>query len=242
VSEKPTSSPSFVRPAGSPIFGPKGPALVLPRRGPQTRTQRGAPAPGGMEPVGQQQVGAPNAEYASAPGWALSKRRESGPEREAEVAMQALEQVLNERERALEERERKLGERERDLAEAEVLLKHHEALVRAARKGAPGTGRLSVEEKAAQAALKAELDRQEALLKEAREALRARETFIEESEARLFEKVQEQQEKETELEQREEELHERARACGPSAGGTPAAKRTFDEFNVLWAVTFILPF
>jgi len=209
MTEKPMSSPSFVRPVGSPVFGPKAPALALPRRGPQVQNK----------PVDAEAAGA------------LANRREAGPEREVVLALQAIEQVLNEREQMLNERERRIGERERDLAEAEALLQHHEALMRAARKGAPGTGRLSAEEKAAQAALKAELDRQEALLKEAREALREREKFIEESEARLFEKVQEQQEKETELEQREEELRERTRACGPSAGGTPATKRTFDEFN-----------
>ncbi len=103
--------------------------------------------------------------------------------------------------------------------------------MRAAQKGSPAGGRLSAEEKAAQLALKAELDRQEALLIEGREALREREKFIEESEARLFEKVQQQQEKETELDQREEELRERTSACNQSAARTPEIKRAFDEFN-----------
>jgi hypothetical protein len=232
MSEKFKSSPPFVRPINSPIFGPKEPDLVLPRRGPQTRTQRGAPVIKVAESAGKLAGGPSQYKpvHAESAG-ALENHREAAPEREVVLALQAIEQVLSEREQVLNERERKIGERERDLAEAEALLHHHEALMRAARKGAPGSARLSAEEKAAQAALKAELDRQEALLKEAREALREREKFIEASEARLFEKVQEQQEKETELEQREEELSERTRACGPSAGGAPATKRVFDEFN-----------
>ena len=232
MSEKTTSSSSFVRPIGSPVFGPKGPALVLPRRCPQPRIQRGAPAIMGTESAGLQVGAWTQYEQIDAEGVsALTDRREPGADREEAVALQALEQVLSDRERALEERERKIGDRERDLAEAEVLLQHHEALMRAARKMAPDGGRLSAEEKAAQAALKAELDRQERLLKEEREALRERETFIEESEARLFEKVQGQQEKETELEQREEDLRERFSACGQSVACAPATRRAFDEFN-----------
>ena len=232
MSEQPTSSPSFVRPINSPIFGPKGPALVLPRRGPQGQTQRGAPGIKSAGAAGQSAGAQSQCKPGDAEGaGALSSRREAVPERELVLALQAIEQVLNEREQMLNERERKIGERERDLAEAEALLQHHEALMRAAQKVAPGTVRLSAEETQAQAALKAELDRQEALLKEAREALREREKFIEQSEARLFEKVQEQQEKETELEQREEELRVRTSACGPSGGGTSGTKRTFDEFN-----------
>ena len=44
------------------------------------------------------------------------------------------------------------------------------------------------------------------MLKDAQNALREREQFMEESETRLFEKVQNQQEREIELDQREEEL------------------------------------
>ena len=233
MSEKNTSIPSFVRPVGSPVFGRKGPDLKLPRRGRPSLTQRGAQETNGTESGGQQQGAKPYADHAAAPrAESLLKRQDLAADCEAAVALQALEQVLSERERALEERERKIGERERDLAEAEVLFQHHEALMRAATKVSPaGAVWLSVEEKAAQTALKAELDRQEALLKEAREALREREKFIEESEARLFEKVQDQQEKETELEQREEELRERAGAGPQSVARTPEIKRTFDEFN-----------
>jgi hypothetical protein len=141
-------------------------------------------------------------------------------EREAAVGLQALEQVLNERERAVEERERRVSERERDLAEAEVLLRHHETLVQVARKAAPAKGKLSAQEEVAQAALKAELDRQEAVLRESREALREREKFIEDSETRLFEKVQDQQEKETELEQVVSPLQVARKKSGRSTNST----------------------
>ena len=55
------------------------------------------------------------------------------------------------------------------------------------------------------------LTRLEAAYKEAGVLLRAREQFLDESEIKLFEKVQEQQEKETDLEQREEDLCTRSR-------------------------------
>ena len=73
------------------------------------------------------------------------------------------------------------------------------------------TAHVSPEEKAALEGLRAELERQEAVLKEAQNALREREQFMDESETRLFEKVQSQQEREIELDQREEELMVRTR-------------------------------
>ena len=54
--------------------------------------------------------------------------------------------------------------------------------------------------------MRATLEQQEATLKEAKHAMREREMFLDESEAKLFTKVQAQQEKESELEQREEDL------------------------------------
>ncbi len=234
MSEKNTKSPFLIRPVGSPVFGPapKAPKLSLPRRGSMSLTQYGDPAVNSSEVAAGKQHAWRHDGHVSGVGGAVSpQRQESAADRDAAVALQVLEQVLRDRERAVEERERKVGERERDLAEAEVLLRHHEALVRAAQKGAPAGGRLSAEERAAQLALKAELDRQEALLMEGREALREREKFIEESEVRLFAKVQEQQEKETELDQREEELRERSNASAQSVARTPEIKRAFDEFN-----------
>jgi len=89
---------------------------------------------------------------------------------------------------------------------------------------------------------RAELERQEAALKEAKQAQRDREQFLDASETKLFEKVQAQQEKEIELEQREEDLRARERrfrereaAADPQAAATlkaeDAAKKKFDEFN-----------
>jgi hypothetical protein len=54
--------------------------------------------------------------------------------------------------------------------------------------------------------LRRQLDKQQEALKTAREELREREKFLEESEARLFEKFQDQQVRETELDMREERI------------------------------------
>ena len=72
--------------------------------------------------------------------------------------------------------------------------------------------------------------------------MREREQFLEESETRLFEKVQAQQEKETELEQREEDLRQRSRefrdklaAVDPAAAAALKDEheppKKVDEFN-----------
>ena len=101
---------------------------------------------------------------------------------------------------------------------------------------------MAPEERTALAGLKAELERQEASLQEAKQAVRDREAFLNESESRLFEKVQSQQEKENELEQREEDLQTRLRLVleleakfDPVAAATlkseVEASRRRDEFN-----------
>jgi hypothetical protein len=81
------------------------------------------------------------------------------------------------------------------------------------------------------------------LLQEQRVALKDRKTFIEETEAKLFEKMQAQQEREMELEQKEEDLlalekrvKDREAALDPAAAAalkTEAEKvaKKFDEFN-----------
>ena len=236
MSEKPTSVPPFVRPPSSPVFGPTGPALVLPRRGSANWMTRPPAADSGEAAVEARQHLADLLTILKGPGPVdpVAGPGPGVPDLESIRGLEQWEQTVAERERVVEERERRLAERERDLAEAEVLLQHHQALIRAAKKAAPVRGELSAEERAAQSALKAELDRQESVVREGREALREREKFIEASETRLFEKVQEQQEKETELEQREEELREREAASGAAGTGgapEPAVKRPFDEFN-----------
>jgi hypothetical protein len=128
---------------------------------------------------------------------------------ELEKSLRQLELKLVERERVVQERESRLKDYEREMAEAEALLAAREQLVAASRKST--AVHVSPEEKTALEGLRAELERQEAALKEAQNALHEREQFMEESETRLFEKVQSQQEREIELDQREEELKARIR-------------------------------
>lgn len=161
---------------------------------------------------------------------------------ELERSLRQLEVMLAEREHVVAETEARLVERERDLAEAEALLHARERLLQAARKNTAADPGISAEERAALAHLKEELEKQEASLKEAKQAVREREAFLEESENKLFEKVQAQQEKETELEQKEEELkarlhrlREREAAIDPAAAAALQAEqeaaRKFDEFK-----------
>ena len=239
---------TFVRPPGSPIYSPSGPSLVLPKRvysggAPTVRSPR-LPAQPPMQPT--RDPFAIDARRQLAQVLALIRAAEEleppSPvqvvdEQNEELArsLQQLEQGLAERERAVQERELRLSEHERDQAEADVLLQHREALVAACKRMPVVRMKISEEERQALLNLKVELDRQEAVLKENQEALRQREKFIEDSERRLFEKVQDQQEKETELEQREEDLRLRevtnGANCGPSGTSGAVVKKAFDEFN-----------
>jgi hypothetical protein len=161
---------------------------------------------------------------------------------ELERTLRLLEQTLAERERVISETETRLGDRERDINEMEALLLAREQLITATRKPMQAAAEISPEEKTALEHLRAELERQEATLKEAKEAVRDRERFLDDSETKLFEKVQAQQEKENELEQREEDLRaryrrvrEREAALDPQAAAAlkaedDAAKKR-DEFN-----------
>lgn len=228
---------TFVRPPGSPIYAPSDPALVLPRRSPsQYRLQSIREQP--RVPVELRDAATLEIRRQINQVLAMIRATEAleskSPASEAQNdelanSLQQLEMKLADRERTVEEREFRLAERERDLAEAEILLQHHEALLAASRRTPAARVGLSEEERFALVSLKTELDRQEQLLHQAREEMRQRELFIEESEQRLFEKVQEQQEKETELEQREEEVRSRVPAKG--ASDAPEPKRAFDEFN-----------
>jgi len=128
---------------------------------------------------------------------------------ELEKSLRQLELKLVERERVVQDKEIRLREYEREMAEAEALLAAKEQLVAAQRKSTAVN--VSPEEKTALEALKSELERQEAIIKDAQAALYERERFMEASETRLFEKVQSQQEREIELDQREEELKARVR-------------------------------
>ena len=164
---------------------------------------------------------------------------------ELETSLRLLETRLEERERAVEELAATLADRQRDLAEMEALLVAREKVLEAARRAvaaAPRPGAaVSAEEKAALEALKAELDRQEVSLKEQKAALAERERFINETEAKLFDKMMQQQEQETEIEQkleelnsREKSLRDRAAVADPPAAAVAQAAgpaKKFDEFN-----------
>lgn len=215
----PSPHPSFPppKPAG-PSFPPPGDVkfpvkpgsgikpLVLPRRvnplqRAQQATQASAEARKSINTIMSQ----------SRPPWGGTPTLSAAQVESLEKALRSLEAKSAEREMALAELENKLAERDRELAETEALLQAREKVIDAMRKeqpaqdaGAPGA--VNPEEMAALLKLKEELDRQEASIKEQREAVKEREAFLEASEASLFEKMQAQQEKETELEQKAEDL------------------------------------
>lgn len=135
---------------------------------------------------------------------------------ELEKALRALEAKVGEREMALADAENRMAEKDRALAEAEALLQAREKVIDAMRKeqAADSNSPLGAAEMEALTKLKEELDRQEASIKEQRQAIQEREEFLNQSESALFEKMQAQQEKETELEQKEEDLKRMARQLG----------------------------
>ncbi len=177
--------------------------------------------------------------------WGELLNVDSGKIQELERSLKQLAAKLDERERTLQEFEVRLAERERDLAETETLLRARESLFEAGRnKHVPGVNArtLSNEEQAALEKLKEEVERQQVMVQEQRQAMREREAFLDDSETKLFQKVQDHQEKETELEQRDEDLRRRERKLRErEAVNDPqlaavlkaekAAAKKFDEFN-----------
>jgi hypothetical protein len=168
--------------APRPIIFPKTRALALPRR--RTALRHDATNPG---------------TEAVAPTPASDTTQQ-----ERERAWSQREDALAAREYAIGDAEARQAERERDLAELEALLIAKGKLLLA--RSVP------MDESAELAQLRAEIERQEASLTEAKKALKEREAFMDASEARLLEKVQAQQEQETELAQREEDLQARLEA------------------------------
>ncbi len=222
-------------PAARPYTGWTAPTLSLPRRHAPTRspfevTAASAAARESIRAI----VSATRAPF---PDSAAMASRSA----EFERSLYHLELTLAERERVIIETGARLADRQRDLAETEALLRAHEKLIAASRRADRVPVALSPEEKTALEQLRAELERQEAALKEAKQAQREREQFLDESEAKLFEKVQAQQEKEIELEQREEDLRARGRrfrereaAADPQAAvlkAEDATARKFDELR-----------
>jgi DNA repair exonuclease SbcCD ATPase subunit len=205
----PVSGAAQVPPGGS---APKFPAkpggikpLVLPRRvSPLQRAQEASQATA----EARRSIDAIMSQ--SRTPWTSGKPALSGTQVEGlEKALRALETKVAEREMALAEAENKLSERDRALAEMEALLLAREKVIDAMRKQPPVTGITSTVNPAeleALGKLKEELDRQEASMREQRQAIKEREEFLEQSEAALFEKMQTQQERETELEQKAEDV------------------------------------
>lgn len=176
------------------------PVLALPRRRPSTRPPFADAAAAVTRHSINNIMEATRATLQAAPGVPAPQLAE------LERSLRQLELSLNERQRLVIEAESRLIDRERDLAEAEALLVAREKLAVVSRRDADSSGPVSAAKQAALELLRTTLETQETSLKEAKHALREREMFLDESEAKLFAKVQAQQEKESELEQREEDL------------------------------------
>lgn len=224
--------------------------LSLPRRSPTTPS--GKPT-GGLislayadaDPEVQRRVEERINSRAPFPGALVGSAASSAAERahllEIDRAQRLREQELDTLERALEELQMRLGDREREIAELENLLLARERVLMAQRKAptlAPFAA--SAEETSALEKLRATLDAQEATITEARVALRERESFVEQSETTLLNKVSAQQEHEIMLDQRyedlrraEQELRVRLAGIDPVAAAELEADRARkrDEFN-----------
>ncbi len=115
---------------------------------------------------------------------------------ELEKALKQLATKLDEKQRSLDDLEFRLSERDREVAEVENLLRARESVLEAKVEQAQVAARpMGEAELAAMQKLKAEIERQQATLQEQRLAIKEREAFLDESETKLFEKVQAQQEK-----------------------------------------------
>jgi len=211
----PAPGPAFPPPGGSIKFPAKpsgggAKPLVLPRRAsPLQRAQEASQATA----AARKSIDAIMS--SSRAPWGGNTALSGSQVEELEKALRALEAKASEREMALAEAENKLAERDRALAETEALLQAREKVIDAMRKQpAPVEGGINPAEMEALAKLKEELDRQEASMKEQRQALQEREDFLNQSEASLFEKMQAQQEKETELEQKAEDLKRAMQRAG----------------------------
>ncbi len=220
----PSVKPAAAGPAPGPAFPPPGgikfpvksagggaKPLVLPRRAsPLQRAQEASQATA----AARKSIDAIMS--SSRAPWGGKAALSGSQVEELEKALRALEAKASEREMALAEAENKLAERDRMLAETEALLQAREKVIDAMRKQpAPEAGgAVNPAEMEALSLPKEELDRQEASLKEARQALAEREEFLNQSEAALFEKMQAQQEKETELEQKAEDIKRAMQKAG----------------------------
>lgn len=131
----------------------------------------------------------------------------TGMEQENEAYLLEVQAEIIRREDTLCEKEMQLKNFERELNEKEALLEARSKVLELSTHSKPGTVAHNDVAQDALNKLKAELDTQEAALKEAREALQEREHYIEECENTLVQKTTELTEREAMIEQLEEENH-----------------------------------
>ncbi|PXA05132.1 hypothetical protein DDZ13_04000 [Coraliomargarita sinensis] len=134
-------------------------------------------------------------------------KSQSGKQQEMEAHLLELQADIINREELLAEKEKYLEARALELNEKEALLEAHKKVVDSKTSAdASGDPKNHGEEMEALKALRAELETQEASLKEARNMLHEREAYIEKCENDLVEKSMVLTEREAQIEQREEDL------------------------------------
>jgi hypothetical protein len=134
-------------------------------------------------------------------------KSQSGKQQEMEAHLLELQADIINREELLSEKEKYLEARTLELNEREALLEAHKKVVESKPAGgSSGEEQHASKEMEALKALQAELEAQEASLKEARNMLHEREAYIEQCENDLVEKSMQLTEREAQLEQREEDL------------------------------------
>ncbi|MFO8027483.1 MAG: hypothetical protein R6U56_07450 [Opitutales bacterium] len=134
-------------------------------------------------------------------------KSQSGRQQEMEAHLLELQGDMVNREELLTEKEKYLEARTLELNEREALLEAHKKVVDSKTAEAPSPAEQGADgELAALKALQAELEAQEASLKEARQMLHEREAYIEQCENDLVEKSMRLTEREARLEQREEDV------------------------------------
>ena len=134
-------------------------------------------------------------------------KSQSGKQQEMEAHLLELQGDIVNREELLAEKEKYLEARTLEINEKEALLEAHKKVVDSKMVNVSGAAAESnATELAALKALKADLENQEASLKEARNMLYEREIYIEQCENDLLDKSMHLTEREAWIEQREENL------------------------------------
>lgn len=136
---------------------------------------------------------------------------------ELEKTLRRLERELLDRERVVTEIEARLVDKQRELWESEALFEARQKVLETQRQllseqlaNSEGATLVNSEELGALKALRAEIANREQSLEESLKLMKEREEFVEEAEARLFEKTMEHQEVEAEQDMRSDELESRA--------------------------------